>query len=55
VLIDWQDSFNNLGPRADHVVSRDAALVLIKQNGGFMRVEDIPAGSFHYGIIFKKQ
>lgn len=55
VLIDWQDSFNNLGPHIGHVVTRDAALVLIKGNGGFTHVEDIPAGSFHYGLILKKQ
>jgi ubiquinone/menaquinone biosynthesis C-methylase UbiE len=54
VVIDWQDSFNNMGPHKDHVVNRDAALTLFTHGGGFTHMEDIPAGSFHYGLILKK-
>lgn len=55
ILIDWKESFNNLGPHEGHVVNRAAALALLNANNGFAHVEDIPAGSFHYGLILKKQ
>lgn len=55
VLIDWKGSFNNLGPHASAVVERDEALSRATRGGGFSHIEDIPAGSFHYGLILKKK
>ena len=54
IIIDWQDSFNNIGPHKDHVITREKALALATRGGGFKHLEDIPAGSFHYGLILKK-
>jgi len=54
ILIEWMDSFNNMGPHKDHVVSKDAALKMTER-GGFSLIEEIPAGSYHYGLILKKK
>ena len=54
VVIDWEDSFNNMGPHKDHIVSKVECLKLA-QSGGFSLIEEIPAGSFHWGVILKKQ
>ncbi len=55
VLIDWKDSFNGMGPHKSAVVSREEALALTTKGGGFSHMEDIPAGTFHYGLILKKK
>lgn len=55
VVIDWQDSFNNIGPHKDHVLTKEAAIALATRGGGFQHLEDIPSGSFHYGLILKKK
>lgn len=54
VAIDWKDSFNNMGPHEDHVFTKQQCTDLATR-GGFSHVEEIPAGSFHYGVILKKQ
>ena len=54
VLIDWKDSFNNLGPHKDHVVTKERALALAER-GGFSLIEEIHAGTYHWGIILKKK
>lgn len=54
ILIDWQESFNNVGPHKDHVFKREAALELATHGGGFEYMQEIPSGSFHYGLILKK-
>jgi arsenite methyltransferase len=53
VVIEWKDSFNNLGPHADHVVAKDE-LVGLATRGNFSLIEEISCGSFHYGVILKK-
>lgn len=53
ILIDWRDSFNNMGPHKDHVVSREKVLAEATR-GGFAVLEEIEAGSFHFGLILKK-
>lgn len=55
IIIDWKESFNNLGPHADAVVPYKTALALATRGGGFTHIEDLPAGSFHYGLILKKK
>jgi ubiquinone/menaquinone biosynthesis C-methylase UbiE len=53
LVVDWSDSFGGIGPKADHVVNREAAVALFEQSG-FSVEKEINAGSHHYGIIFKK-
>lgn len=52
-VIDWSDSSGGLGPRKDHIVStRDVAALCESNNFIFER--DFPAGSHHYGLVFRK-
>jgi len=53
LFIDWTDSFNNLGPHADHIVTKEAAITLFTSNG-FKVEKDIDAGAHHYGMIVRK-
>ncbi len=54
VIIDWKDSFNNMGPHASHVVSKEACIQLAER-GQFTYLEDIHAGTYHFGLILKKR
>lgn len=54
VVVDWTDSFNNLGPHADHVFTKAVAEELFKKHG-FAVEKEIDAGAHHYGMIFSKQ
>jgi ubiquinone/menaquinone biosynthesis C-methylase UbiE len=51
LVVDWIGSFENMGPRAEDVVSRDMAMALFLDNG-FVFETDTPAGDYHYGMIF---
>jgi ubiquinone/menaquinone biosynthesis C-methylase UbiE len=54
LVIDWTESHGGLGPREDHVFGRDDAMnLLLKHN--FVFAGDVPAGDYHYGLLFKKQ
>lgn len=53
LLIDWSDSFNNLGPAPKMVVTKDMARSL-GEAGGFVLKNEIPAGEHHYGLIMLK-
>lgn len=50
VVIDWSGSFNNIGPRGDHIVSEEKAKDAC-QAIGFNIDRDINAGEHHYGFI----
>ncbi len=52
-VIDWTDSFGNLGPRPEDVVTANLAKKVFAQ-AGFVWEKDFPAGGHHYGLIFKK-
>ncbi len=51
LLIDWLESFRNMGPHTAKVVSPDAAQALAEESG-FIFERRVPAGSHHYGLIF---
>jgi len=54
VIIEWVDSFNNLGPIPEHVVSVDSVHTLA-QSLGLVYVRDIGnPGIHHFGLIFQK-
>lgn len=53
LLIDWSDSFNNLGPLPKMVVTKDSALALC-EGQGFVLKNEINAGEHHYGFIMLK-
>lgn len=56
ILIDWQDSFNGMGPIDEHVVTKEMALQLVK-DAGFGLDKEFDAGTHHYGLMlsFKGQ
>ena len=51
IVVDWTESFNNLGPHKDHVVTKAQALKLFSSHG-FTAEREIEAGEHHYGIVF---
>jgi ubiquinone/menaquinone biosynthesis C-methylase UbiE len=53
-VIDWADSFNNLGPIAEHIATPDEVKVIFAQ-AGFVFDKDFPAGEHHYGLLFRKR
>jgi ubiquinone/menaquinone biosynthesis C-methylase UbiE len=53
LFIDWAGSFGNLGPREEDVVLPFAAKSAFEKFG-FIFKEDVPAGEYHYGMIFYK-
>ena len=54
VIIDWSDSFGGTGPQEVDVVTKEAAESLATSNG-FDSVGEFPAGSHHYGLVFKRK
>jgi ubiquinone/menaquinone biosynthesis C-methylase UbiE len=52
-VIDWSDSFNNLGPAPGMVVTESAAREIF-QRAGFTLAESFPAGDHHYGFACRK-
>lgn len=53
-VIDWSDSFGNLGPRPQDVVTESQAQKLVLE-AGFTYDHSFPAGDHHYGLVFRKQ
>ncbi len=53
LVVDWSDSFGNMGPKVDHVVTKSDAMSMFEK-AGFHLDKEIQAGSHHYGLIYKK-
>lgn len=53
LVVDWQDSFGGMGPHASHVVTADHARTLFELQD-FSYLQEVPAGSYHWGALFKK-
>jgi len=54
LVIDWSGSHGGLGPHQDHVITERAGKKLFEE-GGFVPVEDIPAGRYHWGFVVRKK
>lgn len=52
LVIDWSKSYSGMGPSADMIISKEAAVTLFVQNG-FSVERNISAGASHYGFIAK--
>tara|TARA_B100000745_G_scaffold224850_1_gene150328 strand:+ start:247 stop:777 length:531 start_codon:yes stop_codon:yes gene_type:complete len=52
-VIDWSESFGNLGPEPNAVVSKSQARALVEE-AGFVFERSYPAGDHHYGLAFRK-
>ena len=53
LVIDWTESFGNMGPVAEQVVTPAKAREVFA-SAGFEFKEEFPAGPHHYGLIFIK-
>lgn len=53
LIIEWKDSFNNLGPEKDAVVPLTIARGMCERQG-FAFKKDFDAGEHHYGLIMYK-
>ncbi len=52
IVIDWRETFGGMGPAKDHVVPRGEAKRIF-EGAGLAFSEEIPAGKYHYGLIFR--
>ena len=52
-MIEWDESAGNFGPKHDIRVSRELARNL-SLDAGFEFDREFAAGTFHYGLLFKK-
>lgn len=53
LLVEWSDSFRNLGPIAEQVVPEPSARKMF-EGAGFRVMPPFSAGAHHYGFIAKK-
>ena len=53
LIIDWEDSFGNIGPKEDHIITERTAKLLTEEVG-FIFDKKIEAGEHHYGFIVHK-
>lgn len=53
LIVDWKDSFGNIGPTADAVVPASIAQELAEREG-FVLKKTFDAGAHHYGIVMYK-
>lgn len=53
IVIDWSDSFSNLGPNSERVIRAEQVKEIAAEAGLEFR-ENFPAGAHHYGLIFAK-
>ncbi|MCF7865202.1 MAG: class I SAM-dependent methyltransferase [Candidatus Pacebacteria bacterium] len=51
VVIDWNESYGQIGPHPDHVVTKDEAREIFEKEG-FHLESFIDAGSHHYGMLY---
>lgn len=54
IVIDWVDSFGNMGPAQGHIVTREDMIALADKVGLALGSE-FESGSHHYGLIFEKR
>jgi len=54
VIIDWTDSFGGVGPSAEHIIGPKAAWTLF-ESAGFVILQELPAGSHHWGFVVGKK
>jgi ubiquinone/menaquinone biosynthesis C-methylase UbiE len=52
-VVDWSESFNNLGPEPGAVLAEADARAIV-ESAGFVFERSFPAGAHHYGVAFRK-
>lgn len=51
VVIDWNESYGQIGPHTDHIVTKDEAREMFETEG-FHLESFVDAGSHHYGMLY---
>jgi ubiquinone/menaquinone biosynthesis C-methylase UbiE len=51
VVIDWNESYGQIGPHPDHIVTKDEAREIFEKEG-FHLESFVDAGSHHYGMLY---
>lgn len=54
LVIDWTDSWGGLGPHKDHVIKEAEARKLFEGHG-FVFVDRVPAGEYHWGFVVRRK
>jgi ubiquinone/menaquinone biosynthesis C-methylase UbiE len=54
LIIDWTESFGNMGPTQNQIISKKTAQDMFEKRG-FSYTESISTGEHHYGIILTVQ
>ena len=55
LIVDWTDSFHNLGPQTEYIVREGDAQKLFKDNGFEIEKVLFNAGENHYGFVARKK
>jgi ubiquinone/menaquinone biosynthesis C-methylase UbiE len=50
IVIDWRESFGNIGPKEGHIITEDAARLMVEEHG-FTIDKSLTAGEHHYGFV----
>ena len=53
LIVEWRSSFGNMGPHQDDIVTQQQATKLAT-GAGFTFTQNISAGTYHYGCLYKK-
>ena len=53
LFVDWSDSFKNLGPTPEMVVTKEVARKLLEEEG-FVLKNEVLVGDHHYGFVMLK-
>ena len=53
LVVEWGDSFGGLGPAPKDVLKKETVSKLFLNNG-FALYNEIDAGEYHYGLLFRK-
>lgn len=53
LVVDWSDSYSNLGPPQNKIITKEKASVIFN-NFGLVHDRDIEAGEHHWGMVLKK-
>lgn len=53
LIVDWSESFGNIGPHDEHILSQSTAETLAHECG-FIKDKNITAGEHHYGFLSLK-
>ena len=54
VVIDWSESFGNIGPRSEYVINEKTTRLLCETHGFVIDSLSLKAGEHHYGFIMRK-